>query len=185
MSHCFAASFHWIFREYVPMTEADTDDAPEHNIRGPLRLLLAQMACWKCARPMKVGAFAGVAGTEVWVDDALPPRWLPLDEGTELSRVNAVCEQIVQVVRERLPTLHPAFSHTFESSYWMNHCAHCGMGTGDFYTQSPSGPFFAWPRSKRDGIDVVDLGVGTLSAEQPYVIPSGLATGRRSRVPRV
>lgn len=158
-----------------------TDNAspPDRNIRGPLLLLLADMACWKCSAMTRVGALAGQADTEAWQDEVDPPRWLQFEDPTTVTRVTAMSPNIETAVVGHLSTLRPTFSQTADMGYWMNHCTHCGAGTGDFYTHAPDGPFFAWPRAKREGITVVELGSGELSAEPPYLSPPETRTRRR------
>lgn len=149
----------------------DAVETPEQNIRGPLLLLIGSMPCWKCSEIVRVGALAGQADTEAWLDDAEPPRWLPFGDPGAVERVTALSPDIEAAVRVHLPTYHPAFSQTAEMGYWMNHCAACQASTGDFYAHGADGPFFAWPRAGRDGITIVELGQGELRAEPPYIIP--------------
>lgn len=54
-----------------------TTEVPSHNIRGAQLLLHVDMRCWKCAGTLRVGALAGQAHTEAWLDEAELPRWLP------------------------------------------------------------------------------------------------------------
>lgn len=154
---------------------------PEWNIRGTLLLLLDDMACWKCSATIRVGALAGQADTEAWQEDAEPPRWLPFEEPTTVTRVTAMSPNIEAAVIGHLSTLRPTFSQTADMGYWMNHCTQCGAGTGDFYTHAPDGPFFAWPRAGREGIRVIELGVGELDAEPPYLSPPESRTRRGTR----
>lgn len=146
-------------------------EIPDRNIRGALLLLLADMQCWKCAGTLRVGALAGQSHTEAWLDEAEPPRWLPFGEPAALQRVTSMSPGLEALVRRQLPTYHPAFSQTADMGYFMNHCPHCQASTGDFYAHAPDGPFFAWPRRGTEGIEIIELGDGEITAEPPYIIP--------------
>lgn len=146
-------------------------EIPDHNIRGDLLLLLADMRCWKCAGTLRVGALAGQSHTEAWLDGAEPPRWLPFGDPAALQRVTSMSPELEALVRRHLPTYRPAFSQTTEMGYFMNHCPHCQASTGDFYAHAPDGPFFAWPGRGTEDIEIIELGDGEITAEPPYIIP--------------
>ena len=146
-------------------------EIPDHRIRGALLLLLAEMRCWKCGGMLRVGALAGQAHTEAWLEEAEPPRWLPFGDPAALQHVTSMSPSVQAQVRAGLPTFHPAFSCTAEMAYFMNHCGHCQASTGDFYAHAPDGPFFAWPRRGTEGIEIMELGDGEITAEPPYIIP--------------
>lgn len=159
--------------------------APAFDIRGPLFLLLADMKCWKCSATHRVGALAGQAETEAWLDDAEPPRWLPFGDPGAVTHLTEMSPEIARVVHNHIPTLRPAFSRMAEMGYYMNHCPICGAGTGDFYAHGADGPFFAWPRGGREGITIVELGQGEIAAEPPYIIPPEFALPPRKQKKRM
>lgn len=159
-----------------------TDEQPDCNVRGPLLVIRAQMRCWKCFANTTVAAFAGQADTEAWVDDADPPRWLPLEEPMALNYVAQVPDSVAARARNVLPTLRQAHGQSVELGYWINHCEHCDAPIGDHYTQShPDGPFFAWPRDGRQGIEIITVGAGEVRCSPPYIIPPEQRSPRRRR----
>lgn len=138
------------------------------NIRGELALLIGRMACWKCAEEFAVGAFGVFAGSELRDDEEGCCSFVPLRENHVVRRVQATSEAIAAFVRSVLPTFRIAFSMTTQSSYWMSHCPKCDAPTGDFYAQSPDGPFFSWEWAQNLGVEVLQLGRGELDCEPPF-----------------
>jgi len=133
-----------VFRRWLPQ-------ALDIGIRAE-RYFIAKTAkhCWKC------GAVTRVFGVGV------PPghETLELDEEEEGTYCWCASGQpsFVHYVTDLLPKVAARigglsryyrvdFSKTTQSSYWMNHCEHCGIKQGDFEMYcEPSGAFF--PMSK-------------------------------------
>ena len=48
-----------------------------------------------------------------------------------------------KALKKVAPKYYPDFSRTVSTTYWMNHCEHCGMKQGDFgLHQESDAPFF-------------------------------------------
>ncbi len=157
-------------------------DEPDFAVRGPLLLLIAQMACWKCKASTKVGAWAARNPAEAFLDYAQPPRWVVFDDGYALSEVVQVSASLGARARDMLPTFRPDHSRTAELTYWMNHCSSCGASIGDHYLHShPDGPYFTWERAGREGIEVIELGYGEVDCSTPNITPPELMPRRRKR----
>ena len=114
--------------------------------------------CWKCARTTRVYAIALPQShstreiIEIGEEDV--EFWMVQDDPSFVSYLNAVIEPQAAMLREHAPLYFLDFSKTTGSSYWMNHCEHCGMKQGDFEIHSePAGAFF--PMDERAAAKIV------------------------------
>jgi hypothetical protein len=125
------------------------------------RYFIAQTAtaCWKCGRDTNVFTFILPNGHEILEEDEADEapenygRWVKCSEPTIVSYITDLLPSVSDRVKPISHTYHLDFSKTINSSYWMNHCKHCGMKQGDFELHcEPSGAFF--PMSKNDALQI-------------------------------
>jgi len=107
------------------------------NIRAKSWYLAsATRDCWRCDEISQVFGIVLPQEHEVLIaaddpkDDCWQAGYLP----TILSYVNDVSESVRSYLRTRAPRYRLDYSQTTQSSYWMNHCEHCGIKLGDFET---------------------------------------------------
>lgn len=130
-----------LFRRWFPAP-------PDCGIRArSFTVAESSKACWKCARPTSVYAIALPPShstceiIEIGEDDI--NVWMVHDVPAIIAYLDAIIEPSPEKLREIAPHYFPDFSKTTESSYWMNHCEHCGMKQGDFELHhEPAGAFF-------------------------------------------
>lgn len=102
--------------------------------------------CWKCSKHTTVFGFILPAGHEMLGpndEDDGQDMWHQYNEPAITSYITDLLPTVM--VRIKLFSQHYRidFSKTIQSSYWMNHCEHCGMKQGDFEMYcEPQGAFF-------------------------------------------
>ena len=102
--------------------------------------------CWKCAEHTSVFGFILPAGHETLEPDEEDDErdaWYRYDEPTIVHYVTDLLPAVAARVKAFSRHYRVDFSKTTQSSYWMNHCEHCGMKQGDFEMYcEPQGAFF-------------------------------------------
>ncbi|MDQ1835226.1 DUF5710 domain-containing protein [Massilia scottii] len=91
--------------------------------------------CWRCHERTTVFGFilpAGHASLEEDDDDQDSYAWRQYDEPTIVHYVTDLLPSVASRMKAFSRNYRIDFSKTTESSYWMNHCEHCGMKQGDF-----------------------------------------------------
>lgn len=101
--------------------------------------------CWRCHELTRVYALILPAGHETLEsgDDDTDSYWYQHTEAALVLYVTDLPQVVAAQMTSRSPRYRIDFSKTTQSSYWMNHCEHCGMKQGDFglYCE-PGGAFF-------------------------------------------
>ena len=152
---------------------------PTINIRSSNYYIAeSSEACWKCNETTRVYGILLPAGHEtlepideadagfgsddqfeeadfqVWLDSAESRRWVKSDEPTIIHYVSHIASNVIAHIHRLTQNYRVDFSKTTQSSYWMNHCEHCGMKQGDFAMYcEPQGAFF--PLSEQDASRIV------------------------------
>ena len=102
--------------------------------------------CWKCGEHTSVYGFILPAGHEtLGPDDEDDERdaWYQYDEPTIVHYVADLLPAVALRIKAFSQHYRVDFSKATQSSYWMNHCEHCGMKQGDFEMYcEPQGAFF-------------------------------------------
>lgn len=102
--------------------------------------------CWKCGECTSVYGFilpVGHESLEPDEDGDGPSLWCRYDEMTIVLYVTDLLPSVVSRIKGLSKHYRVDFSNTTQSSYWMNHCEHCGMKQGDFEIYcEPQGAFF-------------------------------------------
>ena len=102
--------------------------------------------CWKCSEHTSVFGFILPAGHETLEpdeDDDERDAWYRYDEPTIVHYVTDLLPAVAARIKAFSRHYRVDFSKTTQSSYWMNHCEHCGMKQGDFEMYcEPQGAFF-------------------------------------------
>ena len=102
--------------------------------------------CWKCSESTSVYGFILPVGHETLEpDDEDDERdaWYRYDEPTIVHYVTDLLPAVAARIKAFSRHYRIDFSKTTQSSYWMNHCEHCGMKQGDFEMYcEPQGAFF-------------------------------------------
>ncbi|SMH43322.1 DUF5710 domain-containing protein [Azospirillum agricola] len=140
---------------------------PEGNLRAPSYAIAQSAApCWKCGRQAHAFSFLLPAGHEVLEDVAADEsdegiwEWVRVETPTIVHYV----EQIPLPVQRQMSALSGNsyrldYSKTTQSSYWMNHCHHCGMKQGDFGMHcEPGGAFMPMDEHAASGISLRFIG---------------------------
>ncbi|MCC4631527.1 DUF5710 domain-containing protein [Xanthomonas citri] len=125
---------------------------PEINIRASSYFIAeASRRCWKCEQPTRVYGFLLPAGHEVaeypyegdpdedsddevqaWLENPESRQWVLMEVPAFIHYVGYISPAIAARIQAIAPRFRVDFSQTTQSSYWMNHCDHCGMKQGDF-----------------------------------------------------
>ncbi|QJQ02338.1 conjugal transfer protein TraC [Herbaspirillum rubrisubalbicans Os34] len=120
---------------------------PDSNIRsGSYFIAQTTTSCWKCGEHTKVVGFILAAGHETLEsgeEDDEPDRWYRHTDPAIVHYINGLLPAVEARIRALSRHYRLDFSKTTQSSYWMNHCEHCGMKQGDFEMYcEPQGAFF-------------------------------------------
>jgi len=76
-------------------------------------------------------------------DENEDEKWFRADGWSFFSMPVFIENELVGKINKLFPNYKIAYSKTAESSYWANHCEHCGALQGDFFLHSePDGAFF-------------------------------------------
>lgn len=132
-----------VFSRWLPST-------PVINIRSS-RYFIAQTVtpCWKCRRFTNVFGFILPAGNESLNPDYEDDKW---DRNSDPAIVHYVTDMVPNVAARITgfsQHYEVDYSNTTRSSYWMNHCQHCGLKQGDYgLFCDPGGAFY--PVDERD-----------------------------------
>lgn len=138
-----------LFKKWLPQE-------PEPNIRAS-SYFIAQSAtsCWKCGAPTRAYGILLPAGHKVleWIEnegsDEDVSEWVTVETPTIIHYVDFLPQSVQRRVSALSKNYRLDFSKTTQSSYWMNHCDHCGMKQGDFEMYcEPEGAFF--PMNEHD-----------------------------------
>jgi hypothetical protein len=111
---------------------------PHVNVRSSMYwIVTSSRQCWKCARVTDVFAFALPGDHRVLeFREGLPPEHAQMWERGEMRVLPYYIEYLAEGVQARIREITPHyrldFSQTTASSYWMNHCAFCGIKQGDY-----------------------------------------------------
>ncbi|PUD98353.1 MAG: hypothetical protein C3L25_12695 [Candidatus Sedimenticola endophacoides] len=90
-----------------------------------------------------------------------------------LSDVVTLPSNILEYLRNRVPSFKLKYSKTVGAKYYANTCPSCGMLSGDFYLHSePGAPFFPM-----DEEEAAQLFLTEVPIEEPVIIQAGLHTG--------
>lgn len=120
-------------------------DAPSINVAAD-RYFIAETdkSCWKCSETTMVYAILLPIGHETLdFDEDEEEVWFRNEDTTILHYVTNLPPSVAARMNAYAPGYRPDFSKTTESTYWMNHCASCGMKQGDFDMHcEPAGAFF-------------------------------------------
>lgn len=101
-------------------------------------------ACWKCGDLTRMYSFllpTGYQTFEQGEDDV--EAWFANEGKSMVSYVTDLLPSVAARIKSITRHYYLDFSKTTNSSYWMNHCEHCGMKQGDFAMHcEPGGAFF-------------------------------------------
>ncbi|MCX8565576.1 MAG: hypothetical protein ON057_000303 [Glomeribacter sp. 1016415] len=120
---------------------------PDISVRSSIYFIAQTFnPCWKCGKHTSAFGFILPAGHETLEpDDEDDDRdaWCRYDEPTIVHYVTELLPSVVARIKAFSRHYRVDFSKTTQSSYWMNHCEHCGMKQGDFEMYcEPQGAFF-------------------------------------------
>jgi len=117
------------------------------NVRSSSYLIAKTTSlCWKCGEHTCVYGFIVPAGHETLEpadEDDESGAWYRHDEPSIVHYVTDLLPSVAARINVLSRHYCVDFSKTTQSSYWMNHCDHCGVKQGDFEMYSePEGAFF-------------------------------------------
>jgi hypothetical protein len=102
--------------------------------------------CWACNKLTSVYGFVLPSGHEILEfgeEEDAPDIWCRYDEPAIVYYISNLQQAVVDRIRSFTKRYRVAYSKTTRSSYWMNHCEHCGMKQGDFEMYcEPGGAFY-------------------------------------------
>jgi hypothetical protein len=141
---------HRAFQQWLP-------DEPDITVRAiSYSIAQAEETCWKCGELTRVYSFLLPAGHETFEpgeDDDEPDTWQAHEWVSMVSYVTDLLPSIAVRIKALTPHYYLDFSMTTNSSYWMNHCEHCGIKQGDFAMHNePGGAFFPMDEEAVAGI---------------------------------
>lgn len=139
------------FRRWLPQ-------GPDVGIRAESYFIAKSgKHCWKCGdvtRVFGVGVPAGYETLELDDEEDGASYWRVSDQPSFVHYVTDLLPGVAARVKALSHYYRIDFSKTTQSSYWMNHCEHCGMKQGDFEMYcEPSGAFF--PMNRREASLIV------------------------------
>jgi hypothetical protein len=112
-------------------------------IKSPVSIALNSSDCYKCANKTAVIALASNNFYYLSTDENEDEKWFRADGLSFFSMPIFIENELVGNINRLFPNYKIAYSKTAESSYWANHCEHCGALQGDFFLHSePGGAFF-------------------------------------------
>lgn len=99
-----------------------TEPLPEANLRSPTYFVARTKAkCWHCGLSTRLLALA-VPRTH----ETLDGDWQRANVDAFLFYVEQLSHDVQLRLRQIAPGFRPAQSEATQSSYWANHCEHCG-----------------------------------------------------------
>lgn len=117
---------------------------PFTRLYGPIELVTAEVACWKCHEQTPVFAIQ-VADLEEFEPGQEPDRLEAATFVYELSP-NMLPSAVRVELATRAPNYRPIYSKAVREMNWANACIHCGVLQGAFFMHhEPDGPFFGGP----------------------------------------
>ena len=123
---------HWIDKSKVSVI-----------IKSPVSIALNSSDCYKCANKTAVISLASNNFYYLNTDENEDEKWFRADGLSFFSMPVFIENEIAGKIKRLFPNYKIAYSKTAESSYWANHCEHCGALQGDFFLHSePGGAFF-------------------------------------------
>lgn len=112
-------------------------------IKSPVSIALNNSNCYKCRNKTAVISLASNNFYYLNTDENEDEKWFRADELSFFSMPVLIDNELVSKINKLFPNYKIAYSKTAESSYWANHCEHCGALQGDFFLHSePGGAFF-------------------------------------------
>ena len=123
---------HWIDKSKVSVI-----------IKSPVSIALNSSDCYKCANKTAVISLASNNFYYLNTDENEDEKWFRADGLSFFSMPVCIENELAGKINRLFPNYKIAYSKTAESSYWANHCEHCGALQGDFFLHSePGGAFF-------------------------------------------
>ncbi|MEO7977662.1 DUF5710 domain-containing protein [Flavobacterium sp.] len=112
-------------------------------IKSPVSIALNSSDCYKCANKTAVISLASNNFYHLGTDENDSEKWFRADGLSFFSMAVFIENELAHKINRLFPNYKIAYSKTAESSYWANHCDHCGALQGDFFLHSePGGAFF-------------------------------------------
>ncbi len=128
-----------LFQRWLP------DPPPDVTIRAnSYRVAETEDTCWKCGELTRMYSFLLPAGYQTFEQgEDYIDAWYTNEGASMVSYVTDLLPTVVAHIKSITRHYYLDFSKTTNSSYWMNHCEHCGMKQGDFAMHcEPGGAFF-------------------------------------------
>lgn len=127
------------FNKWIPQTT--------YNIKAnKFYIARTSCPCWSCQKDTFIFSLA-VPPKALFCEydeDEDIEEWVTNihDNPTFISYLSAVMPNVEKALKKIAPKYYPDFSKTVSTTYWMNHCEHCGMKQGDFgLHQESDAPF--------------------------------------------
>jgi hypothetical protein len=135
---------------------------PDAGFRSQIYYVARTTAhCRHCGLPMRLLALAIPRGHETRDEQ---DKWHPADANAFLFYVEQLFGDVEQRLQELSRHFRPARSRATQSTYWANHCQHCGTLFEDHELHcEPDGPFMPWDEASAADIELLRID-GTLQA---------------------
>ncbi|SPL72104.1 DUF5710 domain-containing protein [Acinetobacter stercoris] len=134
-----------------------------YNIKADkFYLARSTYSCWSCNKDTFVFSIA-VPPTALFLEydeGEETEEWIPNihNNPTFVSYLSAMTINVENTIKKLAPRYHSDFSKTVNTTYWMNHCEHCGMKQGDFgLHQEVDSPFFPISESQAELLEFLEI----------------------------
>lgn len=128
---------------------------PEVTIRSSFYFLARSTEiCWKCSSSTHVFGFVLPSGHAALEPGDGPDGWVLHNNEIGIPRyITYLAPAVTTLMKSVSRHYRTDFSNTTKSSYWMNHCEHCGAKQGDFQMFcEPGGAFFPMDKAEAAAI---------------------------------
>jgi hypothetical protein len=146
-----------------------TQPPPDPNVRShSYYVVCTDAGCWYCGLSTRLLALAVPHGHEVLDSDATsaaadhdapaPDAWERADINAFLFYVECLPDDVQSRLTQLSRNYRLAYSTATLSSYWANHCQHCGALLGDHELHcEPDGAFMPTSEGAATGIRLVQI----------------------------
>jgi hypothetical protein len=142
---------------------------PDINVRShTYSVARTEVRCWHCGLPTRVLALAVPHGHETLNEDisagsgdrenAAADAWQRADASALLFYVECLNLDVERRLKRLSPLFRLAHSAAMSSSYWANHCEHCGTLLGDHELHcEPDVAFMPSSEAAAAAIELLDM----------------------------
>ncbi|KAB7684440.1 hypothetical protein GBN23_02910 [Plesiomonas shigelloides] len=143
------------FSNWIPSGKLEQLLRYKHLI-SPVFIVMSSSVCWRCGKSSRVMC---IASNGFWDRESYDLDYE--DKSFSLltySNVSFISDGILSVVLNGFNLYKPSHSKTSNSTYYMNHCEHCGAKMGDYFMHhEPGGAFSPIDKEGAELITLIEL----------------------------